>query len=161
MNEKTTYIWTEELGRSAILADFTTKTARLWVMASGGAILAIYGMCSCLANRDPVSLLIGLFGLFIMYAPIGVCFICYRAVKNVGKLISDPKITVLLTDSTLTISSDQSTRTIEWNKVTRVLDKRGFLLLYEGNLLLACLPKQSFSASQIEFIFSKNRKVET
>jgi hypothetical protein len=158
MNEEITYTWSETLGRDAMLAAHSAQQARLWFMATGGFIMAITGGIGYLSTKEAICIFAGLFGLMLISSSARVYLYYRRIAKDANNIQNAPQVTVLLTDENMTVSSNQSSHTLEWSKISAVRDQSGFLLMYSGKLLVACLPKQYFHDSQIESIKLKVKK---
>ena len=81
-----------------------------------------------------------------------------RAIRDVGRLMSDQKIKVTITDESIELSSDDFHRTYRWEILSRYRVVQQFLCLYCGSLLVSALPADSFTPEQIAFIKTKIEK---
>ena len=159
MNETITYQWSERFAKSSFDAYYRSKLGRPWVMLLGGVVACTAGLIAVHCGQDyTLPLILMIAGAILLLKPIQLHFGKKRLCRDVGKLLSDPTITVVLTDDSITISSANSTRTVHWNKLSRLKGADSFLLLYCGTLLVASLPCEPFSEAQLDFIKSKIRK---
>ena len=155
MNERVTYEWSEDLGRAAFRASHAATGTRLSFLIVAGVVLSVVGWSAYISTGQPIALFAGIIGIFWLLLPLRFFFLYRQLVKDASRLVIDPTVTVLLNDDSFTIASGKDTRTIEWKRTTKVMDRNGFLIVYCGKIIAACLPKCFLSDTQVDFVKSR------
>ena len=156
MNQTITYEWTEALAKNAIATVYQSRLARQWVLPTAGlAMAALGGWSFTYRTNNPLELVIAVMGLIFIALSIKHWIILRRLVIDAKRLMSDPKVTVLFANDGLTVSTGNNRRTIYWKTVTAILDRKGFLLVYCGIYLVACLPKIYLTDALQHFVKSQ------
>ena len=155
MDQEITYDWSEELGRSAMTAAMSATQWRPALMFFAGAFLVVLALFEWFSGAGQVFWLYGFFGVFLM----GMVLQAKRNIRMTAREFSALReggaVNVRLTDERMVVLVDRDVSTFAWGKVSRFHEQDGFILLFAGKLLLACLPKKPFSVSQIDFIRSR------
>lgn len=156
MNEVVTYQWSEKLALAAMYAYQKTRHGKPWLFFVLGVLFLVTGAVLCMTEGMSVLGGIELFmGIFILARPIRTHFFYKREIKDSGRLLSDPTVTITLTDEDITLSSAASNRTIQWKHLTKINEVDSIVLLWSGKALASSFPSDPFSAAQIEFIKSR------
>jgi len=140
MNETVTYQWSKELAQASVRAFYHNRVGRLKFLIVAGTVIFVIGLFTYFVTKNSSGLTIAFIGGFFLLIMLVIHLSIRRIVRDTSRLIDDPTVTVTITDESISVSSQNSMRKLEWSRLSKVKESEGFLLLFAGSILFACLP---------------------
>ena len=146
MNETIQYEWTPSRARSFTrVCNMGTLSARPVFGIVGGLAIILISL-----YLGPV---MAILGILMFAASLLQAIFQRRTIRDIGRLMTDPQMTVTITDDSIAIASADFHRTYRWERLSRHRMVQKFLFIYAGSILVAALPADLFTLEQIAFMW--------